>query len=1054
MKFISKCFLLVLISPSILFSQVETFDLPRLDGITIDGDFSDWTRMGFGVEVLMQEEGALKSADDHNVHFRAGWNNQGLLIYLTVQDNDWIEYPEKGKYYSADVVEVFLAGQRGDEDVCQWYITPGMTQDVTETGVRFRELRRGSTKGLPSQLLVEREKLGPNLYRMEILVPWSSIGKTGQSAMKAAFQIWVNDKDAGSRRKRYMSIFYPAKGASYASNAMHNIQLVEHSNPSLRITALGEYDMSRFQPFVRLWATSERQGMSVSVRQGEVVLGTSTLSNSEAPGRTTAKLFIPPAPIGQPYNKIGIYLGEQKVNSISLPYSDVMENLEQVYQKREQYRKLFKLDEPWSDIVGNPLLKRHRGLAAAGLNLLEQSPPPSTARDLEILSTTVAMLAALENGEDYFSKQKNGLWGYYFCKADGTGQRFSLTVPKNFDPDRTYPLYVNLHGNGGRPLPTKSEARQTDYFQIRPWGRGDISYFGLGEVDVLESIRHMLKWYPIDRNRICLGGHSMGGNGTWDLASKHSNLFACLTPKAGRSSDDYYENFRHLPALIQHGAKDSSQPVEFGRYTANRLEELGFSVIYKEFSEDGHGIRNPYPVEEWFVNQRRPNHPEVITYTCDSVKTGEAYWAKILRFVDPHRKASVEARVTQTAPQQTVELELTNIEVIQFNLDDAPIDKSKPSSILVDNQELKLTAPHSRNVVLVLQRGTWKIVDSWVPPSTGKRPYHPGATANLYSGEPLLIVYPTEGDEGTRQIMEEAARRIVLFGGSGPDMITGRIPIKADHEVTMTDIEHRNLILFGGPDYNVISRQLATQLPVKVNAKQQFLVPGHTPMDVASSSLLLTTFNPIAPQRLIHLIWEDKIPSENREKFLIRVRNKLPGANGRYPHNIPDVQINSRDRPTAIRRQFTYNWKLKETPNDNKQQIPKVAQEGIGGTKLRMLQSKTGVDFAIGLGMGTWGTQTERPTLDQFRYRNYTTTTFKAKIRGSDLVEFLNTSKYLQSFPPVLAADIAPKRVYQIAVPEGVIWAAKEIRKYWTNVEAGPDIQKADIIKEVYGVVE
>jgi hypothetical protein len=554
-------------------AQVETFDLPRLDGVRIDGDFSDWNGgQGFGVEVLLQEEGTFKHADDHNVHFRAGWNSQGILLYLTVQDDNWVEYPEKGQYYSADVVEVFLAAKRGDDDVCQWYITPGMTDEVTQPGVRFRELRRGPTKGQPSDLKVFREKLGNDKYRMEILASWSSIGKEGVPGTQAAFQIWVNDKDQGSRRKRYISIFYPAKGASYATNAMHNIRLVDDTTPSLRITSVAEYDTKLFQPFVRLWATSDRAGKVVTVRQGPTNLGEAVLSGTESPGRSTAKVLLPPAATGHPYSDLGVYVDGQKVNSVSLPQSDVVGAIKKVYENRAHYREMFKLDEPWANLIDAPLLKRHRGLAAAGLNLLEQTPPPSSANDMMILSTLVDMLSAVENGDDYFAEQRNSLWGYYFCRADGTGQRFSMTIPGDFNPQRFYPLYVNLHGNGGRPLPGKAESRQSDYFLIRPWGRGDISYFGLGEVDVLESIRYVLKWYPIDPDRICLGGHSMGGNATWDLASKYSNLFACLTPKAGRSGDDFYENFRHLPALIQNGARDSSQPVEFGRYTANRLQ--------------------------------------------------------------------------------------------------------------------------------------------------------------------------------------------------------------------------------------------------------------------------------------------------------------------------------------------------------------------------------------------------------------------------------------------------------------------------------------------------
>lgn len=1046
----------LLISAAPLCAQVQTFDIPKLDSVKIDGDFSDWEdEPGFGVETLLQEAGEYKHADDHNVRFRLGWNQSGLLIYIEVQDNNWVEYPEKGKYYSADVIEVFLAGKRGDDDVCQWYITPGMTTTVNKPGVRFRELRRGPTKGMPSDLKFFREKISDNKYRMEIFAPWSSIGKEGAAGTVSAFQIWVNDKDRGSRRNRYMSIFYPAKGASYATRAMHNIRLVDDNSSSLRISSLAEYDMNLFQPFVRMWATAERAGKTVSVKQGTKVLGTAVLNHQNSLGRSMAKIFLPPAQKGKPYQKLDVYYENQKVNSLSMPYSDVIGALKTVYKERKRYRKLFKLDEPWSDIKNAPLLDRHRGLAAAGLNLLEQKPLPNSENEMAILSTTIDMLTAVENGEDYFGKQRNGLWGYYFCKADGTGQRFSMTIPKDFDPTKTYPLFVNLHGNGGRPLPSKSEPRQSEYFQIRPWGRGDISYFGLGEVDVLESMKHVLKWYPIDANRICLGGHSMGGNATWDLGSKHANLFACLVPKAGRSGDDYYENFRHLPALIQHGAKDYSQPVDFGRYTVSRLKQLGFPVIYKEFPEDGHGIRNPYPVEEWFVQQRRPSSPDIITYSCDTSANGNAYWTSIKRLIDPHQQANIDARVTKRQEGSEVNFKLTNIEVLELNLNELPFDQTQPLTLKTGSQTWKLTPPYQDKTTLLLIKDRWKLIDDWQPITSNIRTYQPGGAGNLYQGEPLLIVYPTEGKEEVRQLMEDSARSIVLYGGFGRDMITGSVPIKADKDVTEADIQHRNLILFGGPKFNTISRRLADQLPVKVNTQNQFIIDGHAPMDVDQSLMLLTYYNPLAPKQLIHLIWQDEIPTDNKARYMRFTRNRLPGASGRYPHNIPDLQINSQKLKTSIQRQFTHGWKLKDQNGADKKQKANIIKAGLDITKLRIMQTKANVDFAINMGYGSWFKgPTEPPTLDQFRYRNFKMTTFKAKIKGKDLETLFAdpANKFLQSYPSFKKGELDAEKEYSIVAPEGILWAVKTIRNYWTQMVAGPDILKSDFIKEIYGV--
>ena len=709
------------------------------------------------------------------------------------------------------------------------------------------------------------------------------------------------------------------------------------------------------------------------------------------------------------------------------------------------------------DLLDAPLLERHRGLAAAGLNLLEQTPPPSSVEDMEILSTLVSMLKDLENGDDYFGKQCNSLWGYYFCKADGTGQRFSMMIPRDLDSGLLYPMFVNLHGNGGRPLPSTAASRQSDYFQIRPWGRGDISYFGLGEVDVLEAMRHVLKWYLIDPDRICLGGHSMGGNATWDLASRHTNLFACLVPKAGRSGDGYYENFRHVPSLIQHGALDSSQPVDFGRYTVSRLQQLGFPVIYKEFPEDGHGIRDPYPVEEWFINQRRPNSPEKITYSCDTVKTGQIYWAAIHRFTDPHHQATLDAHVVKTGERQTIKLELKNIEVIELNLDDVPTDKSKSLHVLAGADEFEITAPLKGKATLMWKDGAWQQVDEWMPPSTGIRPYMPGGAGNLYSGEPLLIIYPTEGIETTRRTLETAARSLVLFGGFGGDMITGRVPIKADKDVTESDLQHRNLILVGGPKFNTVTRRMVDDLPIKTNAASQFVIPGHDPFDVGKSSLLLTTFSPFSPKQLVHIIWQDEIPPETSERFVRQFQYRLPGASGRYPHNIPDLQITSPELTGPIRRQFTYGWTWKEGVDVDIPRLKQVQKEGVDIVKLRLMQTKAEADFAIGFGTGSWGnTSSEPSSLEQFRYQNYRMTTFKANLTGKDLKTLFAESEpsFVISYPSIRSAVLQPDRKYSIVAPEAILWTVKPIRNYWTEMVAGPDIEKFDIIEAVYGVTE
>lgn len=60
------------------------FDVPRLHNIRIDGDPADWGDHGFRISVFASAEGKMPPAADFDAGFRLGWDEQGLLLLLTV----------------------------------------------------------------------------------------------------------------------------------------------------------------------------------------------------------------------------------------------------------------------------------------------------------------------------------------------------------------------------------------------------------------------------------------------------------------------------------------------------------------------------------------------------------------------------------------------------------------------------------------------------------------------------------------------------------------------------------------------------------------------------------------------------------------------------------------------------------------------------------------------------------------------------------------------------------------------------------------------------------
>ena len=70
------------------------------------------------------------------------------------------------------------------------------------------------------------------------------------------------------------------------------------------------------------------------------------------------------------------------------------------------------------------------------------------------------------------------------------------------------------------------------------------------------------------------------------------------------------------------------------------------------------------------------------------------------------------------------------------------------------------------------------------------------------------------------------------------------------------------------------------------------------------------------------------------------------------------------------------------------------------------------------------------------------------------LTQLFAETNYLKSYPPFVPDHVESDKDYSIVAPEGILWAAKSIKNYWTEMVAGPDILKSEIIRDVYGVDE
>jgi hypothetical protein len=89
-----------------------------------------------------------------------------------------------------------------------------------------------------------------------------------------------------------------------------------------------------------------------------------------------------------------------------------------------------------------------------------------------------------------------------------------------------------------------------------------------------DVLAYALRWYNIDENRVYVGGHSNGGNGTWFLATRYPRFFASASVSAGEPLNHlFFETAKVTGSLSSvwripitwHGWTRKSAPIAAGR---------------------------------------------------------------------------------------------------------------------------------------------------------------------------------------------------------------------------------------------------------------------------------------------------------------------------------------------------------------------------------------------------------------------------------------------------------------------------------------------------------
>lgn len=170
----------------------------------------------------------------------------------------------------------------------------------------------------------------------------------------------------------------------------------------------------------------------------------------------------------------------------------------------------------------------------------------------------------------------------------GRIQPYAVYVPESYASDEPTPFLLNLHSLASSyneyavlmPDLLEQLGEQRDSIVVMPEGRGGEGWWrDEAELDVFEAWADAAARYNIDFDRAFITGYSMGGYGTYKLASQYPDLFvkgfSVVGPPdekalAGTLGEEFgtvhnaeriTDNLRNIPIRLWNGANDELVPV-------------------------------------------------------------------------------------------------------------------------------------------------------------------------------------------------------------------------------------------------------------------------------------------------------------------------------------------------------------------------------------------------------------------------------------------------------------------------------------------------------------
>jgi predicted esterase len=554
---------------------------------------------------------------DYTVRYKIGYNY--TYLYLIIESNsDSIVFRDRA-YQNGDGFHMVIAKPNAGKPTDEFYVL----RFSPANKAKYQSARKGfwyynvdlSGKGLSPETQFECKTIDGKSY-FELLLPWNDIYPYNPLFSDSIGINLCFVKAIGEKEKNYYFMKYDAK-----------IQSEQNKREYVTANFESPKNGSNFYSLARLQKKNNKVGEGLKVKvisfapsaiQAEYYFTIRSADNyvysdfhkevALSKGMNTNEFDLPVEKLNPGGYKVVWKCSDNSEGEIPLTI------LPEINEEKEKTASQ-DLKNIISEGDYNTLQFMFQNIVKAKSNLKDYE----TAGNIrENYLTYLNYKIELKTNPHLFSEKTGISRRAFYSKIDNTLQPYSIKIPKDFDRNKKYPLFVMLHGSGSNDQGMlNGPLTENNFIEIAPNGRGTSNCFTVdsADVDIKEAIDDVIKNYPIDTTKIIIAGFSMGGYGAYRIFYEYPDLFKGVVVFSGHPNlankwigsgypnfldSKYLKPFKNIPVFIYHSKNDLNCPFDLTEQLVGKLIKAGANVEFVTTTEGGHGIIDEEHISAYF----------------------------------------------------------------------------------------------------------------------------------------------------------------------------------------------------------------------------------------------------------------------------------------------------------------------------------------------------------------------------------------------------------------------------------------------------------------------